>query len=316
MIQDIAFLEEYDKVFFRNVPNPNFISINFSLYRKQPVGYLFGRHFQGKNTYRFYTDKLSLAQHREANLEKYLRDAIKKNELSLCYQPLYQLTTREIIGAEILLRWTHPILGEISPEEFIPVAEHNHFILKIGNWVVHQACAQAKLWAEKYQRHLSFAIKVSPLQLSNNHFCLHFKKTLEKLDYPGDPLIIEITERLLMNSHDKVASRLSTVRSLGIQIALDHYGRGYSSLSHLTALPINFLKIDKAFIAEITPDTEKALGVDAIIQLAHELNMTTLAEGIETQAQLKYLIEKQCPIGQGFYLSKPLTKEAFEALAY
>ena len=146
----------------------------------------------GKNTYQFYTKKLSDEQHREAEIESHLRQAIKKNELLLFYQPQYDLVTQEIIGAKILLRWHNEILGDISPDEFIPVAENSNLIINIGNWVLHKACEQAKIWFEKYQRHLLFSINVSPAQFTNNNFYLNFKKTVDVLNFPANYLNIEI----------------------------------------------------------------------------------------------------------------------------
>lgn len=270
----------------------------------------------GKNTYRFYTEKLSAEQHREAEIESHLREALKKNELTLFYQPQYNLVTKEIIGAEILLRWTSDKLGSISPDEFIPVAENSNLIITIGNWVLQKACEQAKQWSERYNHHLLFSINVSPMQFTNNNFYLNFKKTIELFNFPAQYLSIEITENLLMKSNEEVSLGLNNIGKLGAKISLDDFGMGYSSLSRLRALPINTLKIDRLFVADIQPSVEKVVVVDTIIKLAHELGMTTIAEGIETQEQLDYLVSRECNLGQGFLLNKPLTAEAFEKLAY
>lgn len=270
----------------------------------------------GKNTYRFYTEKLSAEQHREAEIESHLRLALENDEFFLCYQPQYNLITNEIVGAEILLRWHNEKLGDIPPSEFIPVAENSNLMNSIGNWVLDKACQQAKEWAEQYKRYLFFSINVSPIQVTNHNFYSNFKKTVETYHYPANYLSIEITENLLMESNEEVSSALHNIGTLGTQISLDDFGMGYSSLSRLKALPINTLKIDRSFIADIQNEIEKVAIVDTIIKLAHELGMTTIAEGIETREQLNYLVAKKCHIGQGFLLNKPLTADVFEKIAY
>ena len=232
------------------------------------------------------------------------------------YQPQYNLLTKEIIGAEILLRWNNEKLGLISPAEFIPVAENSNLIITIGNWVLHNACQQAKIWSEKYKHHLLFSINVSPMQFENNNFYLNFKKTLEMFDYPANFLSIEITETLLMKNNEVISFGLKNIGALGTCISLDDFGMGYSSLSRLNSLPINTLKIDRLFVADIHNEFDKVVIIDTIITLAQELGMTIIAEGIETETQLNYLVSKNCLLGQGFFLNKPLSAEAFEKVGY
>jgi len=270
----------------------------------------------GKNNYQFYTEKLSADQHRESEIESHLREALKKDEFTLFYQPQYNLITKEIIGAEILLRWNNKKLGNVSPVEFIPVAENSHLIISIGNWVLHKACEQAQHWAKQYKRHLLFSINVSPMQFSHNNFYLNFKKTLETFNYPADYLSIEITETMLMEDSDEVSQGLKNIDELGVRISLDDFGMGYSSLSRLQSLPIDTLKIDKLFVADIHNEKDKVVIIDTIITLAQELGMGIIAEGIETQEQLNYLIMKKCTLGQGFLLNKPLSMAEFEKIAY
>lgn len=270
----------------------------------------------GKNTYQFYTRKLSIEQHREAEIESHLRTALVNDELTLVYQPQYNLVSKEIIGAEILLRWYSQKLGNVPPDEFIPVAENSNLIIDIGDWVLHKACENAKRWSEKYHHDLIFSINVSPIQFTNNNFFVNFKKTVEKFKYPPNFLSIEVTENLLMKSTDEVNSALENIGSLGTIISLDDFGVGYSSLSRLNSLPIHTLKIDKLFVAEIHNSTTKVVVIDTIITLAHELGMNTIAEGIETQEQLDYLVANKCYIGQGYLLNRPLLPEVFEKLAY
>lgn len=270
----------------------------------------------GKNTYRFHTEKIHEAQNRESEIESHLRQALFNNELSLHYQPQYNLVTMEIIGAEILLRWDSDVLGSVSPVEFIPVAENSSLIITLGNWVLAQACEQTKKWLDKYQKPLAFSINVSPIQFENNSFFHNFKTTLEKFKYPAHSLSIEITENLIMKNNEVVSFGLKQIYALGTQISLDDFGVGYSSLSRLQLFPISTIKIDKSFVATIQNSDDKIVVVDTIIKLAHELGMTIIAEGIETQAQLDYLILRKCTMGQGFYMSKPIPAKAFEKLAY
>lgn len=270
----------------------------------------------GKNTYRCFTEKLSSTQHREAEIEVYLREALSKDELHLVYQPQYNLITQEIIGAEVLLRWNNAILGPISPDEFIPVAENSNLIISIGNWVLQKTCEQAMLWSDKYKRNLLFSINVSPVQFENNNFYPYFKDTLKKLNYPANYLSIEITENLLMKNNETVSEGLTNIGALGTLISLDDFGMGYSSLSRLQSLPINTLKIDKLFVSNIHNKISKVVIIDTMIKLAHELGMSVIAEGIETEAQLNYLVSKNCFLGQGYLFNKPLPADQFEKIAY
>lgn len=270
----------------------------------------------GKNTYRCFTEKLNTTQQRESEIESYLREALKNDELTLHYQPQYNLITKEVVGAEILLRWTNDVLGQVSPEEFIPVAENSNLIVSIGNWVLRKVCEQASQWSKQYKRQLLFSINVSPMQFENNNFYPNFKKTLEAFNYPPSYLSIEITESLLMKNNDIVSSGLKNIGALGSSISLDDFGMGYSSLSRLQSLPINTLKIDKLFVANIHNVADKVIVIDTIIKLAHELGMNVIAEGIETESQLNYLVSRNCFLGQGFLLNKPLSASSFEKIAY
>jgi diguanylate cyclase (GGDEF)-like protein len=270
----------------------------------------------GKNTYNFYTDQMSHKQHRESEVESYLRHGLKNNEFSLHYQPKYNLTTQEIMGAEILLRWHNPVLGEVSPNEFIPIAESTGLIVEIGNWVLRKACEQAMIWSKKYHHIPAFSVNLSPLQLINSHFPFVLEKALRDFNYPPQFMEFEITENLLLEDPEEVNKVLNNISNLGIKLSLDDFGKGYSSLNRLKTLPIDTLKIDKDFISDIRSEHEKVVLVDIIIKLASELGMSLVAEGIETEQQLNYLISRKCPFGQGFYLSKPLSANAFAQLAY
>lgn len=270
----------------------------------------------GKNTYQFYTDQLSARQHRESEVEAHLRKALQNDEFELYYQPKFNLLKQKIIGAEILLRWNNEVLGSVSPNEFIPVAERTGLIIDLGNWVMRKACEQIMHWSNEFHHHLSFAVNISPKQLSHNHFIKNLKKTLRGFNYPLHNLELEITESILMNQGEELNQVLESISSLGIKLSLDDFGKEYSSLNRLRTLPIDSLKIDKTFISDIKNMNDKIVIVDIIIKLANELGMNIVAEGIETTDQLNYLVSRKCLVGQGFLLSKPLPAEQFAALAY
>jgi diguanylate cyclase (GGDEF)-like protein len=270
----------------------------------------------GKNTYQFYTEQLSYLQHRESEVEAHLRKALQNNEFQLHYQPKYNLVTREIVGAEILLRWENGILGHLSPNEFIPVAERSGLIIEIGNWVLNNAFNQIAAWHKEYGSQLVFALNISPPQLSNTQFLDSVKRAMTSSTIASKYIEFEITENILMDNSNEVTHVLNSIADLGIKIALDDFGKGYSSLNRLKMLPIDTLKIDKDFISDIQNEEDKVVIVDIIIKLANELGMEIIAEGIETVAQLKYLVAKKCLWGQGFLLSEPINKEKFTELAF
>ncbi len=271
----------------------------------------------GKNTYQFYTEELSYLQSRESEIEAHLRQALHNDEFALNFQPKYNLLNKKIIGAEILLRWDNEVLGQISPDEFIPVAERAGLIMDIGTWVLNKSCKQISEWNKQYaSSNLSFSINISPIQLSNSQFLNILKKILLNLKYSAPNLEFEITESILMRESNELTNVLNNISALGIKISLDDFGKGYSSLNRLRTLPIDTLKIDKHFISDIHNKNDKVVIVDIIIKLANELGVNIIAEGIETSAQLDYLVSKKCYSGQGFLLSQPISTEAFIQLAF
>ena len=270
----------------------------------------------GRNTFQFYTEQLSHQQHRESELEAHLRMALQNDEFELHYQPKYNLINREIVGAEILLRWHNQALGTVTPAEFIPVAERTGLIIDLGQWVLRKACEQVMAWSNQYKTMLSFSINISPVQLVNNHFLKNLEKALIDFNYPASNLELEITESLLRENSEEVNHVLERISDMGIQLSLDDFGTEYSSLNRLNILPIDTLKIDKSFISYIRNSHEKVVIVDIIIKLAKELGLSIIAEGIETEEQLEYLVSRKCLVGQGFLLSKPVPAEQFVQLAY
>lgn len=269
----------------------------------------------GKNNYQFYTEHLSDIQHRESEVEAHLKKALQNDELELRYQPKFNLITHQIVGAEVLLHWENKILGTVSPSEFIPIAEKTGIIIDLGLWVLRKTCEQVLSWKKTNTPLLQYAINISPIQLSNNFFLKNLERALLDYNFPAKNLELEITENLLMNNSEEVQQVLDEIASLGIKLSLDDFGKEYSSLNRLRTLPIDTLKIDKSFVSDIHDEHKKVVIIDIIIKLANELGMSIVAEGIETQQQLNYLVSRKCWVGQGFLLGKPMSPEQFFKVA-
>lgn len=260
---------------------------------------------QGKNRYQ--TFNVSMDDHitLKVNLENGLRKAIELNELSIAYQPKLELLSNEIIGVEALLRWKHSEYGNISPSTFIPLAEETGLILKLGDWVLREACLQLKKWEDEGVENLGVSVNVSTIQFLQKDFVEKVEEILK--DTLADPLYLEleITESSTMDT-ELVISKLKKLKQLGIKISIDDFGSGYSSLSHIKNLPIDILKIDKSFINDIEYDHSNQAIVSTILALATNLNLKTIAEGVENERQYQILKEKGCDQIQGYYISKPV----------
>ncbi|MDD7794196.1 putative bifunctional diguanylate cyclase/phosphodiesterase [Clostridium sp. 'White wine YQ'] len=267
----------------------------------------------GKNKYRFYDKMLFEKIYRKDILEKYLRNSIKNNELSIKYQPQYNVESRKIIGYEALLRWNSKELGEISPVEFISVAEDSGLIISLGEWILREACRQNSKWIEKGIKNI-IAINISPIQFEQRDFVEIVRNVLEENNLEPEQLELEITETALIKSLDRSIKTLEKLKKLGVKVSLDDFGTGYSSLNYLKNLPIDNLKIDKSFINDIAISDNSKHILTGIIQLAHMLNLKVIAEGIETDEQYEILKKINCDIAQGFLLSKPISKNEIEKL--
>lgn len=239
------------------------------------------------------------------DLEDDLKKAIKQKEFRLYYQPKIDLVSGEIAGVEALIRWEHPEKGLISPMEFIPLAEENGLIVPIGEWVLWTACMQNKVWHDAGYLPLRMSINVSAHQLYQPGFVEIVKDIIKKTEIPPEYLILEITERIMpdFNISLKVIKEL---KSIGIQMSLDDFGIGFNSLYHLQELPIDEIKIDRSFVNICTTDLKSSVIVKSTIEMARQLNIGVIAEGIETKDQLIFLREHHCSHGQGYFFSKPL----------
>lgn len=263
----------------------------------------------GRNNYQFYTEELHKKHQQNIFLESALKFSLEKQQLFLMYQPFFNLATREIVGMETLLRWNHPKLGMITPELFVPIAEETGLITSIGHWVLKTACENGILWHFNQFKEFKLTINLSSRQLLNKKLPHLIQEILMEANLPAHYLELELTETMLMSHMDASIHVLKEIHAMGVSISIDDFGTGYSSLALLRRLPIRALKIDKSFIHDVTSNTNDAIIVNSIISLGKNLGLTVIAEGIETEEQIRFLLDNGCSQGQGFYLSKPLTTE-------
>ncbi|MCR1783285.1 EAL domain-containing protein [Nocardioides carbamazepini] len=247
-------------------------------------------------------------------LSSALRQALDQDELSVVYQPQVDLGTGEVVGVEALARWASPSLGAVPPDRFIPVAEDGGMIAELGAWVLTTACAALAGVQEQLGRPLRLAVNVSPRQLRGQAWLEEIAAAIEEAGIEPSQLEVEITEGLLIEDHGDVVAMLQSLRSLGVSIAVDDFGRGYSSLAYLTRFPIDKIKIDRSFVREIDC-AEKAAIVDAIIVMGHALGMRVVAEGVETAEQERYLRRRGCDEVQGYLYSPGVPAASLEMVA-
>jgi len=247
-------------------------------------------------------------------LENNLHKAIEQKELCLYYQPQVSVLTGQLVGMEALIRWKHPEKGFISPGVFIPVAEETGMIMRIGEWVIREACDQGVRWMNKgYQLH-KISVNLSARQLKDESLPSQISRALQETGMPADYLGIELTESAIILDPEIALSRLQKIKEMGVSLSLDDFGTGYSSLSYLKRFPIDTLKIDQAFVRDVKVDHEDAALVKAIIAMAHGLGMDVIAEGVEIQEQLEFLGANACDSIQGFLFSRPLPADEMEAM--
>jgi diguanylate cyclase (GGDEF)-like protein/PAS domain S-box-containing protein len=265
----------------------------------------------GRNGYRFFTSEMQSQSERTLAIENGLRKALARQQFSLCYQPQVCLSQRSVSGAEVLLRWTHPELGVVSPSEFIPIAESSGLILTIGEWVLRTAAQQWSDWMAAGMAPLTLSVNLSSVQFRHADLPERVSAILRDARMPPDLLELELTESAAMANPECAVAVMNDLHARGIQLAIDDFGTGYSSLSYLKKFKISKIKIDQSFVRDITRDPDDKAIVGAIIKMADNLNMTTLAEGVETQAQLDYLREQGCGQVQGYFFSRPLPPDQF-----
>ncbi|MFZ2971146.1 MAG: EAL domain-containing protein [Ferribacterium limneticum] len=264
----------------------------------------------GRNNFQFFATEMNQITSERLNIEHKLRHAIARSELALCFQPQFLAGDREPIGVEALLRWHHPTDGMISPARFIPVAEETGIIVEIGEWVLATACREMKRWIDAGLKPLRMAVNVSARQLRRRDFCETVANALTLSGLPAELLELEITESSVMENPQEAILILERLGRMGVTLAIDDFGTGYSSLAYLKLFPIDHLKIDRSFVADIETDLNDRAIAFGTIALAHSLGLKVIAEGVETEDQLELLRTNGCDEVQGFLLSKPLYSAA------
>ncbi len=267
----------------------------------------------GKNMYSFYSAETNTLDSTRLALENGLRRAVSRQQLVLHYQPKYDLVLGRIVGAEALLRWQHPDLGLLSPNDFIVIAEETGLIVEIGNWVIEEACKQGMLWQTLVGWPLKVGINLSARQFIDGDLLKTIDSALVSTGLSASCLDLEITESLIMQNPEDATKVLQHFRDLGAQVSIDDFGTGYSSLGYLKHLPIDTLKIDRSFVKDIPADADDMAITQAVISLAHNMQVTVVAEGVETEAQWDFLKHYGCDQIQGYFYSKPLTNDDFVA---
>ncbi|WP_274050216.1 EAL domain-containing protein [Thalassomonas haliotis] len=276
---------------------------------------MYGAKSSGRGCFHYFTPGMRASIQNRITLINDLRNAISNQELSLVYQPIFEISSQKIYKAEALLRWHHPSRGMISPTDFIPLAEESGLIIEIGDWVFEQACLQVAKWRRQYADNFQISINTSPLQYrSNTDSPADWLAWLAKHRLDAGALTLEITENLMMTDYDKINQRLAQLRQSGMEISIDDFGTGYSSLSYLKKFHIDYLKIDKSFVQKMSKDSDDLIICEAMVVMANKLGIKVIAEGIESTEQMQLLKDMGCQYGQGYWLAKPLTVEQFETL--
>jgi diguanylate cyclase (GGDEF)-like protein/PAS domain S-box-containing protein len=269
---------------------------------------------KGKGNYQFFTASLNAAVQQRLSIESQLRQALPHGELLLHYQPQVDLNTGLIVSAEALIRWMQPTRGMIQPLDFIPVAEESGLILKIGEWVLREACRQLRNWREDGHAGMSIAVNLSARQVLQRGFSDIVAGILEEHDLPASVLDLEITESVLMEPSEENIATLRRLSTMGVRLSVDDFGTGYSSLSYLKRFPITALKIDRSFVAGIASDPSDMAITNTIIAMARHLHLQVIAEGVETSEQVSFLSAHSCALAQGYYFGRPVDAHTFTTL--
>lgn len=263
----------------------------------------------GRNTYSFFTKEMNEIILRRLEMEEQLHGALERDELKIFYQPKVDVKNGSVVGAEALLRWNNPVLGNVAPDEFIPIAEHTDLIIPIGKYVIENALRVLKRWELANNKTYTMAVNLSPRQFRDKNLIHFIQASLAEFNVHSETLELEITEGFLMFRNSYVDEILEELHKLGIKLSMDDFGTGYSSLSYLRQYSFDFLKIDRSFINGITLNKEDRDLVKATIAMAHSLDLSVVAEGVEIPDQLALLQGLGCDLAQGYYFSKPIPPE-------
>lgn len=268
----------------------------------------------GRSRFNYFTSSMqTLAQERQTLISD-LHNALELKEFELYYQPIFDLKTKKIIKAEALIRWNHPTKGLVNPDDFIPLSEKCGVIVALGDWVFKEAASQTKEWLDKYNLDLQISINKSPIQFKFESKAESWTKYINDIGLSSENIVIEITENVLMDNENDILDKLLKLQGAGFQIAIDDFGTGYSSISYLKKFDIDYIKIDRSFVSNLTPDSQDMILCEAMIGMAHKLGIKVIAEGIETQSQNELLNFMDCDYGQGYLFSKPIPANKFETL--
>lgn len=265
----------------------------------------------GRNKFHYFTHSMQHSAQERANLIRELRNAVQEEQFEIYYQPIEDLTTGVVFKAEALIRWNHPEKGLISPFSFIPILEDTRMIIEVGDWIFLEAAKQAQAWRKQYHENFQINVNTSALQFQSGKTENWYQRIAE-IGVSAEAVGIEITESMLMEGQENISEHLIELRDLGFQVSLDDFGTGYSSLAYLKKFDIDYLKIDKSFVNQISEDSDDKVLCEAIIIMAHRLGLKVVAEGIETAEQKSLLQSINCDFGQGYHLAKPLPKQEFE----
>jgi len=269
----------------------------------------------GRNGLAFFSEVDSRPAEERIVMGAGIRRALDTNQLRLLYQPKVSVRTGAMTGVEALVRWEHPERGLLLPDLFIPLAEDSGLIRHIGRWVLHSACAQALAWQAQGTGPIRVAVNLSPRQFSDERLVIEIAHALAQTELPAHLLEVEITESMMMENPERAAETLREIKEMGVHVSIDDFGTGYSSLARLKKFPIESVKIDRSFIRDIAADPDDAAIVSAVIAMAHSLRLKVIAEGVETQDQVRFLRERACDEIQGFYYSRPVTAPEIAAFS-
>lgn len=262
---------------------------------------------QGKNNYEFFSREMNIRVRRRLAMENQLQRALIENQMALHYQPLVELETGTIVGTEALIRWNHPEQGIIKPDDFIPLAEDTGLILQLGQWVLETACNQNQAWRQQGLDPKYVSINVSSRQFFRKDFLESIKRVFLSTGLDTGSLALQVTENGIRGNRRKIVTIMSALKKIGVKLSIDDFGKGFSSLDHLKCFPVDTFKIDRSFIGKIPHDPDCVAVTRSIISLAHNLKKTVLAEGVETEAQLEFLLRHGCDQMQGYYFSRPVS---------
>jgi predicted signal transduction protein with EAL and GGDEF domain len=268
---------------------------------------------EGRACYRFYDEEMNSRAVEQLKMEEELRDAMRNHQLELRYQPQVDCKTGEVVSMEALVRWKHPVRGMVSPMEFIPVAERTGQIIELGEWVMGEVARHCLYWDSLGLKAFCICVNISPLQFNQGDLPQWIGEFLKKAKLSPERLELELTESAIMTDAETNIAKLRELKDVGLKLAVDDFGTGYSSLSYLKRFPIDTLKIDQSFVADLDTADGAAI-VDAIIALAKTLNLRVIAEGIEQEQQLHYLVDKECDLLQGYYFARPIYPEDVPAM--